>query len=116
MFTANVRPIAFRLRASTSACGTRLSIYYRGTVQTRKYSTPVDLPVPSKTKLWESAEEAVKGDAIKSGDTLLCGGAFNFDFCCANADLPAVLVVKALDCLVSQVRVLHILQGEQEGS
>ncbi|KIM87523.1 hypothetical protein PILCRDRAFT_280068 [Piloderma croceum F 1598] len=52
----------------------RVPIYYRGTVQTRKYSTPTDLPVPNKKKVWDSAEEAVKGDAIKSGDTLLCGG------------------------------------------
>jgi hypothetical protein len=66
--------IAVRVGVSTSA--NRVSIYYRGIVQTRKYSTPVDLPVPNKTKVWDSAEEAVKGDAIKSGDTLLCGGAF----------------------------------------
>jgi hypothetical protein len=103
MFTANVRPMAFRLRASTSTCGTRLSICYRGTVQTRKYSTPVDLPVPNKTKLWESAEEAVEGDAIKSGDTLLCGGVLNLIY----AVMRTYPLVQALDCLVSQVCIVH---------
>jgi len=61
------------VRAGVDSSATR-SIYYRGTVQTRKYSTPTDLPVPNKKKVWNSAEEAVKGDAIKSGDTILCGG------------------------------------------
>lgn len=40
----------------------------------RKYSTPTDLPVPKKTKVWESVDEAVKD--VKSGDVLLCGGKF----------------------------------------
>jgi hypothetical protein len=62
------------VRAVVNASATRVSIYYRGTAQTRKYSTSTDLPVPNKKKVWDSAEEAVKGDAIKSGDTLLCGG------------------------------------------
>jgi len=62
------------VRAGVGASAIRVSIHYRGTVQTRKYSTPTDLPVPNKKKVWDSAEEAVKGDAIKSGDTLLCGG------------------------------------------
>ena len=61
------------VRAGVDSSATR-SIYYRGTVQTRKYSTPTDLTVPNKKKVWNSAEEAVKGDAIKSGDTILCGG------------------------------------------
>ncbi|KAF8894729.1 hypothetical protein BD779DRAFT_1609376 [Infundibulicybe gibba] len=38
----------------------------------RAYSTPTDIPVPNKSKVWESAEEAVKD--IKSGTVLLCGG------------------------------------------
>ncbi|GLB35453.1 putative key enzyme for ketone body catabolism [Lyophyllum shimeji] len=38
----------------------------------RKYSTHVDIPVPKKSKLWDSADEAVQD--IKSGDVLLCGG------------------------------------------
>ncbi|KIJ63253.1 hypothetical protein HYDPIDRAFT_134301 [Hydnomerulius pinastri MD-312] len=35
----------------------------------RSYSTPAEIP---KSKVWASADEAVKG--VKSGDTLLCGG------------------------------------------
>ncbi|EMD38352.1 hypothetical protein CERSUDRAFT_113512 [Gelatoporia subvermispora B] len=38
----------------------------------RQYSTSVDLPVPNKTKVWDSADEAVKD--VKSGDVLLSGG------------------------------------------
>jgi len=38
----------------------------------RYYSTPTDIPVPNKSKLWDSADEAVKD--VKSGDMLLCGG------------------------------------------
>lgn len=42
----------------------------------RKYSTPTDIPVPNKSKIWGSAEEAVKD--IKSGDVLMCGGMWPF--------------------------------------
>ncbi|KAH7927092.1 3-oxoacid CoA-transferase [Leucogyrophana mollusca] len=42
------------------------------TITIRQYSTPTDLPVPNKKKVWESADEAVKD--VKSGDVLLCGG------------------------------------------
>ncbi|EGN96205.1 hypothetical protein SERLA73DRAFT_185833 [Serpula lacrymans var. lacrymans S7.3] len=38
----------------------------------RWYSTPVDLPVPKKRKVWDSVDEVVKD--VKSGDVLLCGG------------------------------------------
>lgn len=38
----------------------------------RKYSVPVDIPVPRKSKIWDSVDEAVKD--VKSGDVLLCGG------------------------------------------
>lgn len=38
----------------------------------RQYSTPTDLPVPNKTKVWDSVDEAVKD--VKSGDVLLSGG------------------------------------------
>ncbi|KAH9951887.1 3-oxoacid CoA-transferase [Amylocystis lapponica] len=38
----------------------------------KQYSTPADLPVPNKTKVWDSVDEAVKD--VKSGDTLLSGG------------------------------------------
>jgi hypothetical protein len=39
----------------------------------RQYSLPLDLPVPKTKKLWDSAEEAIHD--VKSGDTLMCGGA-----------------------------------------
>lgn len=45
-------------------------------LKVRCYSTPADLPVPNKSKVWESAEEAVKD--VKSGDTLLSGGMFRY--------------------------------------
>ncbi|KAF8162863.1 succinyl-CoA:3-ketoacid-coenzyme A transferase [Crassisporium funariophilum] len=38
----------------------------------RRYSTPTDIPIPNKSKVWDSAEEAVKD--VKSGDVLLCSG------------------------------------------
>ncbi|KDQ60681.1 hypothetical protein JAAARDRAFT_125080 [Jaapia argillacea MUCL 33604] len=38
----------------------------------RYFSTPTDLPVPNKTKVWDSADEAVKD--VKSGDIILSGG------------------------------------------
>jgi len=38
----------------------------------RFYSVVTDAPIPKKTKVWGSAEEAVKD--VKSGDTVLCGG------------------------------------------
>ncbi|KAK7693693.1 hypothetical protein QCA50_003264 [Cerrena zonata] len=41
-------------------------------LKVRCYSTPTDIPVPNKSKVWASAEEAVKD--VKSGDTLLSGG------------------------------------------
>jgi len=36
------------------------------------YSTAGELPVPNKTKVWDSVDEAIKD--VKSGDTLLSGG------------------------------------------
>lgn len=38
----------------------------------KQYSTATDLPVPNKTKVWDSVDEAVKD--IKSGDVLLSAG------------------------------------------
>lgn len=35
-------------------------------------STQAELPVPNKTKVWDSVDEAVKD--VRSGDTLLSGG------------------------------------------
>ncbi|KAF5386927.1 hypothetical protein D9615_001929 [Tricholomella constricta] len=52
-----------------SGAALRISAYVS---TSRKYSTPSDIPVSNKSKLWGSAEEAVKD--IKSGDVLMCGG------------------------------------------
>ncbi|OBZ69235.1 Succinyl-CoA:3-ketoacid coenzyme A transferase 1, mitochondrial [Grifola frondosa] len=38
----------------------------------RYYSVPADLPIPKKTKVWDSIDEALKD--VKSGDTILSGG------------------------------------------
>ncbi|CAL1705027.1 unnamed protein product [Somion occarium] len=38
----------------------------------RCYSTPTELPIPNKSKVWDSVEEAIKD--VKSGDVLLSGG------------------------------------------
>jgi 3-oxoacid CoA-transferase len=38
----------------------------------RLYSTPTELPVPNKKKVWDSVDDAVKD--VKTGDTLLVGG------------------------------------------
>lgn len=54
--------------------GTRTSLRVF-VVRARYYSDLADA-VPKKTKLWDNADEAVAGDAIKSGDTLLCAGKF----------------------------------------
>ena len=43
------------------------------TANARHYSTPAD--VPGKSKVWASADEAVKD--IKSGSVLLCAGKMN---------------------------------------
>ncbi|KAG1794218.1 uncharacterized protein HD556DRAFT_1443166 [Suillus plorans] len=41
-------------------------------LRARWYSTPSELPLPNKSKVWESVDEAVKD--VKSGDVVLCGG------------------------------------------
>ncbi|KAG1882890.1 3-oxoacid CoA-transferase [Suillus subluteus] len=41
-------------------------------LRARWYSTPAELPLPNKSKVWKSVDEAVKD--VKSGDVLLCGG------------------------------------------
>ncbi|KZT68165.1 3-oxoacid CoA-transferase [Daedalea quercina L-15889] len=38
----------------------------------RFYTVVQDAPIPKKTKVWSSADEAIKD--VKSGDTILCGG------------------------------------------
>ena len=78
MYTTKLNPFALGLglRAARSILGRRVPPPVSILIQTRTYSIPTDLPVPKTKKFWNSAEEAVGGDAIKSGDTLLCGGAF----------------------------------------
>lgn len=47
----------------------------------RYYSVVTDAPIPKKSKVWDSIEEAVK--VVKSGDILLCGGEwFSHWLCC----------------------------------
>jgi hypothetical protein len=48
----------------------RATIFLRA----RWYSTPTELPLPNKSKVWKSVDEAVKD--VKSGDVLLCGGEY----------------------------------------
>ncbi|KZT42029.1 3-oxoacid CoA-transferase [Sistotremastrum suecicum HHB10207 ss-3] len=45
---------------------------YRPVSATRLYSTPTDIPVPNKSKVWDSVDDALKD--VKSGDTILSGG------------------------------------------
>lgn len=59
----------YRARLATTAC-LRVTAYAPAAF--RKYSTPVDIPVPNKSKVWDSVDEAVKD--VKAGDTLLVGG------------------------------------------
>ncbi|KAH9482396.1 Succinyl-CoA:3-ketoacid coenzyme A transferase 1, mitochondrial [Psilocybe cubensis] len=59
---------AYRLRVATLSPLQLTAVC----VRRRQYSIPTDLPVPSKSKVWDSADEAVKD--IKSGSVLLCGG------------------------------------------
>ena len=42
----------------------------------RHYGTPVDLPIPKKSKVWDSVDEAVKD--VKTGDMILSGGTSRF--------------------------------------
>jgi len=43
-------------------------------LRARWYSTPTEAPLPNKSKVWASVDEAVKD--VKSGDILLCGGEY----------------------------------------
>ena len=40
----------------------------------RHYSIPADTLIPKKSKVWNSADEAIKD--VKSGSVLFCGGKF----------------------------------------
>jgi hypothetical protein len=56
----------YRTRLTTSSAVLRISAF---ATSSRKYS---NTPVPNKSKIWASVDEAVKD--VKSGDVLLCGG------------------------------------------
>ncbi|KAG6861645.1 hypothetical protein C0995_013647 [Termitomyces sp. Mi166 len=77
----------YRARLASGA-SLRISAFFSN----RKYSIAADTPAPKKSKLWKSADEAVKD--IKSGDVLLCGAIEASDF-----DLVQVLA--QLESLVS---------------
>jgi hypothetical protein len=64
--------LAFRVRLSSPFCTLRGGV--------RFYSIPPDYPVPKRRKVWDSVDEAVRD--VKSGDTLLCGGAYRLS--CSN--------------------------------
>ena len=75
--TRAARPARLAPRSSPCAscrAGPSAAVFVR--LRIRFYSaggTQAELPVPNKTKVWESVDEAVKD--VKSGDTLLSGGA-----------------------------------------
>lgn len=58
---------------STAAYRLRFTHGIRQVAAPRYYSIAKEAPLPSKRKVWDSAEEAVKG--VKSGDVVLSGGA-----------------------------------------
>ncbi|PPQ83264.1 hypothetical protein CVT25_004003 [Psilocybe cyanescens] len=60
---------AYRTRASVLPS---LQLTTLVAVHRRQYSIPTDIPIPNKSKVWDSADEAVKD--IKSGSVILCGG------------------------------------------
>lgn len=64
----------------------------------RLYSVVVDAPIPTKTKLWNSADEAVKD--VKSGDTILSGG---------KPPLPAYRATRMCSVIVGCVAVATLL-------
>lgn len=67
-------------RLVTPGAALRISTF---ATSSRKYSIPTDAPITPKSKLWNSAEEAVKD--VKSGDVLLCGGLLILCFKLARA-------------------------------
>lgn len=87
-----LRPRAVAIsRARTSS---RIAIAAR----IRYYSVVVNAPIPKKTKVWDSADEAVKD--VKSGDIILSGGTLTYTH-------PAMLMLtyaQGLDSLASPRR------------
>ena len=59
----------------------------------RHYGTPVDLPIPKKSKVWDSVDEAILD--VKSGDIVLSGAACRCaSVCiCGVTDAGGVLTV-----------------------
>ncbi len=66
-----------RCYVSVATASVRVAV----TANARHYSTPTD--VPGKSKVWASADEAVKD--IKSGSVLLCAGKMN------GSGVPAIV-------------------------
>ncbi|KAK7033643.1 hypothetical protein VNI00_012643 [Paramarasmius palmivorus] len=60
------------LFAQVSVTTRRTTLRVASVARYRYYSTPTDLPVPNKSKVWDSVDEAVKD--VKSGNTVLVGG------------------------------------------
>ncbi|KAL6305352.1 3-oxoacid CoA-transferase [Sparassis latifolia] len=67
-------------------CSLRVTAGVVVQLRVRHYSTPTDIPVPNKTKVWDSVDDAVKD--VKSGDVLLAGG---FGLCGTPDTLIAAL-------------------------
>ena len=61
-----------RTRPLAVARSQRTASRFRVLAVVRAYSTPTDLDVPKKSKVWESAEEAIKD--VKTGQVLMVGG------------------------------------------
>lgn len=61
-----------RTRPLTIAASKRTASRFRVLAVVRAYSTPTDLDVPKKSKIWGSAEEAIKD--VQSGQVLMVGG------------------------------------------
>lgn len=88
-----------------TAC--RLSVASSGSLRlsfaslTRTYATAQNVPVPSKSKVWDSADEAVKD--IKSGSTILSGGMSSFTHPISFVDFRLFIKPQALVCVVHLV-------------
>lgn len=63
----------------------------------RPYSVVTDVPIPTKSKVWDNVHEAVKD--VKDGDILLSGGAHTAKFLLIAIWYSQTLW-QALDCVV----------------
>ena len=88
--TRAARPARLALRSSPCAsCRAGPSAAVGLRLRIRFYSVggaQADLPVPNKTNVWDSVDEAVKD--VKSGDTLLSGGMWTImpPFVCTHSN------------------------------